>query len=98
MYGLQRKFTLKRRNPRLRFGTAIEPLENRSIAAFAEHGWAILPFGTQALRAVSNREIPTTTKELVRTAMGLNRDVKANTGIDPDRPTVVEFGRRLSHA
>ena len=46
---------------------------------------------------VSNRGSPTSTMDSVHAPVGLARDVGANTGINPDRPKVAEFGCRLWH-
>ena len=73
-------------------------LETRSTPFVAERKLEILPSDTQVLRLVSNREYPTSTMESVQAPIGLSRDVDANTGIDPDRPKVAEYGRRLRPA
>ena len=78
--------------------TGIVSLETRSTTRIANRTLGFLPSETQVLRVVTDREGPASTIELVRAVMGLAAIVGASMEIDPSRPKVADFGRRLYHS
>ena len=54
-----------------------------------------LPASVDLLRVVSDKDGPVATIDLIWSAMHLAGDAAKGRGIDPGRPSVAEFGRRL---
>ena len=75
--------------------TGIVSLETSTTTRIATRTLQFLPSETQVLRIISDGEGPTSTIELVRAVMGFAGQVGTSRGIDPGRPKVAEFGRRL---
>lgn len=75
--------------------TGIVSLETASSAREAARVLRYLPEGIGVLRVVSAREGPTATIHLVRAVMELAGNLAESRGIDPGRPIVADFGRRL---
>ena len=78
--------------------TGIVSLETSDSRREAGRVLRYLPKGIDVLRVQSGQEGPTATIELVSTVMKLAGQVAENRGIDPGRPTVADFGRRLYRA
>ena len=78
--------------------TGIVSLETLDSVREAERTLKYLPESIDILRVKSTREGPTATIELVATVMELAGSVADVRGIDPGRPAVPEFGRRLYRA
>ena len=78
--------------------TGIVSLETSGGRREAAQMLRYLPEGIDVLRVQSDREGPVATIELVSTVMKLAGQVAENRGIDPGRPTVADFGRRLYRA
>ena len=78
--------------------TGIVSLETKGSVRDAARTLRYLPKGTDILRVASAREGPTATIELVRAVMQITGEVAEVRGIDPGRPYVADFGRRLYRA
>ena len=78
--------------------TGIVSLETKGSMRDAARTLRYLPKGTDILRVASAREGPTATIELVRAVMEITGEVAEVRGIDPGRPYVADFGRRLYRA
>ena len=78
--------------------TGIVSLETRGSTREAARMLRFLPKGTDVLRVMSAREGPAATIELVRAVMEFAGHVAKARGIDPGRPFVADFGRRLYRA
>ena len=78
--------------------TGIVSLETQGSAREATRMLRFLPKDTDVLRVRSDREGPAATIELVRAVMELAGQVAEARGIDPGRPFVADFGRRLYRA
>ena len=74
---------------------SIETLDSRREAS---HTLKYIPNGTDILRIESALEGPQASIELVRSVMELAGRVAINRGIDPGRPSVPDFGRRMYRA
>lgn len=75
--------------------TGVVSLETQSSVRDARRVLRLLPDDIDVLRVASRREGPSATIELVRAVMGFAGDVAKARGIDPGRPSVADFGRRL---
>ena len=75
--------------------TGIVSLETSDSRQEASRVLSYLPQGIGVLRVQSSREGPTATIELVSTVMELAGKAAETRGIDPGRPAVADFGRRL---
>ena len=75
--------------------TGIVSLETSDSRREASRMLSYLPEGIGVLRVQSSREGPTATIELVSTVMELAGKAAETRGIDPGRPAVADFGRRL---
>ena len=78
--------------------TGIVSLETLQTAREAARMLRFLPKNTNVLRVKSATEGPAATIELVRAVMEFTGRVAETRGIDPGRPSVAEFGRRLYRA
>ena len=78
--------------------TGVVSLETLDSRREAERTLKYLPGCIDVLRVKSAREGPVATIELVTTVMELAGSVAEVRGIDPGRPAVPEFGRRLYRA
>ena len=78
--------------------TGIVSLETSGTQSEAARMLKHIPDGIDILRVKSSREGPAATIELVSTVMQLAGDAARNKGIDPGRPSVSQFGRRLYRA
>ena len=78
--------------------TGIVSLETLDSQREAERTLSYLPGCIDVLRVKSTREGPMATIELVTTVMELAGSVAEVRGIDPGRPAVPDFGRRLYRA
>ena len=78
--------------------TGIVSLETQSSEAEATRTLKFLPEHIEVLRVKSEREGPAATIDLVTAAMQLAAKAAEKRGIDPGRPRVSNFGRRLFHA
>ena len=78
--------------------TGIVSLETPDSLREAERTLKYLPGGIDVLRVKSTREGPAATIELVTRVMELAGSVAEMRGIDPGRPAVPDFGRRLYRA
>ena len=78
--------------------TGIVSLETQGSAREAGRLLQFLPKDTNVLRVMSAREGPAATIELVRAVMEFAGHVAGARGIDPGRPFVADFGRRLYRA
>ena len=78
--------------------TGLVSLETPDSLREAERTLKYLPECIDILRVRSTREGPAATIELVSTVMELAGEVAETRGVDPGRPTVPEFGRRLYRA
>ena len=78
--------------------TGVVSLETKSSVRDARRVLRLLPDGIDVLRVTSEREGPDATIELVGSVMGFAGAVAKVRGIDPGRPSVAEFGRRLYRA
>ena len=78
--------------------SGIVSLETQESSTEATRMLRILPGDTAILRVKSNRKGPAATIELINEVMRLTGSAGASRGIDPGRPTVAEFGRRLYRA
>ena len=78
--------------------TGIVSLETRGSTREAARMLRFLPKDTDVLRVTSAREGPAATIELVRAVMEFAGHVAKARGIDPGRPFVADFGRRLYRA
>ena len=78
--------------------TGVVSLETLDSRREAERTLSYLPGCIDVLRVKSTREGPMATIELVTTVMELAGSVAEVRGIDPGRPAVPEFGRRLYRA
>ena len=78
--------------------TGIVSLETQGSTREAKRMLQFLPKDTDVLRVKSESEGPAATIELVRAVMELAGQVAESRGIDPGRPSIADFGRRLYHA
>ena len=78
--------------------TGIVSLETQSSEREATRMLRFLPKGTDVLRIKSERDGPAATIELVHAVMELAGQAAESRGIDPGRPFVADFGRRLYRA
>ena len=78
--------------------TGIVSLETRGSTREAARMLRFLPKDIDVLRVMSAREGPAATIELVRAVMEFAGHVAKARGIDPGRPFVANFGRRLYRA
>ncbi len=78
--------------------TGIVSFETENSTREATRVLRLLPEDIEVLRVVSTKEGPAATIELVRTAMELAGEAAVRRGIDPGRPFVADFGRRLYRA
>ena len=78
--------------------TGIVSLETPDSLREAERTLKYLPECIDVLRVKSTREGPVATIELVTTVMELAGSVAEMRGVDPGRPAVPDFGRRLYRA
>ena len=78
--------------------TGIISLETAASESEAARVLRLLPEKTRSMRVVSSRDGPEASIELVRAGMELAGKAAAFKGIDPGRPNVASFGRRLFHA
>lgn len=78
--------------------TGIISLETSSTQPEAARMLKHIPGNIEILRVQSSREGPAATIELVKTVMGLAGESARTKGIDPGRPSVSDFGRRLYRA
>ena len=78
--------------------TGIVSLETKDTEGEATRILRFLPKDIDILRVKSSLEGPVATIELVRAVMELTGQVAASRGMDPGRPTVPDFGRRLYRA
>ena len=78
--------------------TGIVSLETQGSTREAARMLRFLPKDIDVLRVMSAREGPSATIELVRSVMEFAGQVAEARGIDPGRPFVADFGRRLFRA
>ena len=78
--------------------TGIVSIETRDSTREATRMLRFIPKGTDVLRIISEQEGPASTIELVRAVMEYTGNVAEARGIDPGRPLVADFGRRLYRA
>ena len=78
--------------------SGIVSLETQESSKEATRMLRILPRDTAILRVKSHQNGPAATIDLIHEVMGLAGSAAASRGIDPGRPTVAEFGRRLYRA
>ena len=78
--------------------TGIVSLETQGSAREANRMIRLLPHETDVLRIEATQEGPAATVQLVRAVMELAGQVAEDRGIDPGRPSVPEYGRRLYRA
>ena len=78
--------------------TGIVSLETKDSEPEATRVLRLLPKDIDILRVNSSLEGPVATIELVRAVMELTGKVADSKGLDPGRPTVPHFGRRLYRA
>ena len=78
--------------------SGIVSLETKESTREATRMLRLLPRGTEILRVKSESEGPAATIQLIHQVMGLAGKAAASRGIDPGRPEVAEFGRRLYRA
>ena len=78
--------------------TGIVSLETLESRREASHTLKYIPNGIDILRIESDLEGPPASIELVRSVMELAGEVAINRGIDPGRPSVPDFGRRMYRA
>ena len=78
--------------------TGIVSLETQDSTREAARMLRFLPKDTDVLRVMSAREGPAATIELVRAVMEFAGHVAEARGIDPGRPFVADYGRRLYRA
>ena len=78
--------------------TGVVSLETKSSVRDARRVLRLLPPDIDVLRVTSERDGPDATIELVGAVMGFAGAVAQARGIDPGRPSVAEFGRRLYRA
>ena len=78
--------------------TAVVSLETRTSQAEAARILKFLPEGIDHLRVKSNRNGPAATIDLVVAVMKLTGTAAQLRGIDPGRPSVPKFGRRMFRA
>ena len=78
--------------------TGVISLETKNSARDARRVLRLLPEDVDVLRVTSAHDGPPATIELVRTVMEFAGDVAEARGIDPGRPSVADFGRRLYRA
>ena len=75
--------------------TGIVSLETQESAREAKRMLRYLPEDTDVLRVTSTHDGPAATIELVRAAMEFAGSAGVARGVDPGRPFIAEFGRRL---
>ncbi len=78
--------------------TGIVSFETESSTRDAARMLRFLPKETDVIRVISAKEGPAATIELVRAVMDFAGQVAEARGIDPGRPVVPDFGRRLFRA
>ena len=78
--------------------TGIVSLETKDTEREASRMLRLLPENIDILRVKSPYEGPVATIQLVRTVMELTGEAAEARGVDPGRPTVPDFGRRLYRA
>ena len=78
--------------------TAVVSLETQTSQAEAARILKFLPEGIDLLRVKSNRNGPAATIDLVIAVMKLTGTAARFRGIDPGRPSVPKFGRRMFRA
>ena len=78
--------------------TGIVSLETQSSSREATRMLGFLPKGTDVLRVMTTRDGPSATIELICAVLEMAGQVAEAKGIDPGRPAVADFGRRLYRA